>query len=136
MNLYLVFLFFFGGALGWVIDTLDRSITCKRFAEASALHIPFLPIYGIGIVLLVVGKPFFPSFFILKFLSISLLLALLEYAGGVFTLLVFKRRLWNYKTKGSLQGYTDIWHAMTWGVLGILFYRLNHSCFLSFKKLT
>ena len=136
MDLYLLFAFIIGGTVGWIIDTLDRSIDRKQFVEGSAFHIPFLPIYGFGAVLLIAGRPFFPSELFLDFLVVGILLASLEYIGGVFSTHVLKRRLWNYKTKWNLQGHTDPWHAMLWGVLGMLFLQIEPSLFQFYHVFT
>jgi uncharacterized membrane protein len=136
MMLYLPFLFLFGGSIGWLIDTLDRTIERRRFAEGSALHIPFLPIYGFGAVLLVLVKPILPSNVFLSFLCIGILMGALEYLGGLYCEQVLKRRLWDYKTKYNIQGHTDLYHALAWGALGLLFLQIEPSVLFLFQTMT
>lgn len=135
MNMYYLFLFLFGGSLGWIIDTLDRSIPRKHFTEGSALHIPFLPIYGFGAILLVLVHPILPENIGLQFIMLSILLGALEYLGGLFCEAALKRRLWNYTSKYNLQGHTDLFHACAWGALGILFLHLEPALFFLFQKI-
>lgn len=136
MNSYPIFLFLFGGFLGWIIDTLNRSIAQKRFSEGSALHIPFLPIYGFGAILIYLIRPFLPPQTLFQFILLCLLLSGLEYIGGVFSLHAFKRRLWCYASKWNVHGHTDVSHAIIWGILGILFLQSEPMLFFFFQKIT
>jgi hypothetical protein len=135
MMFYLPFVFLFGGALGWIIDTLDRSIDRRHFTEGSAFHIPFLPIYGFGGVLLVLANPILPQNIFLSFLYIGILMGALEYLGGLYCEYVLKRRLWNYKSKYNIQGHTDLYHAFAWGALGLLFLQIEPSLLMLFQKI-
>ena len=135
MDFYFLGIFLFGGFVGWIIDTFDRSIDRGHFVDGSALHLPFLPIYGFGAVLLISARPILPSEIALQFLSIGILLGALEYLGGVFCVRVLKRRLWNYKTKWNLNGHTDLAHAFAWGVLGLLFLYIEPTLFHVYQNI-
>ena len=122
-----VLLFFLTGFIGWIVDTAFRSALAGTFSNGSAFHIPFLPIYGFGAVLVYALRKFFPKNIFLRILTIGVLLAMLEYLSGVLCFLFLHRRLWTYYGAWNVGGFTDVTHILLWGVLGYLFLRLMES---------
>ena len=50
--LHLTFLFMVGSILGWVMELIFRRIVHKKWVNPGFLKGPYLPIYGIGLVIL------------------------------------------------------------------------------------
>ena len=52
-KLFLIFLFW--GVAGWMIEVIDMRIEAGEFQNRGFLHMPFCPIYGIGMAIASVG---------------------------------------------------------------------------------
>ena len=87
--LHLSFLFIFGSILGWILELFFRRIVHKKWVNPGFLKGPYLPIYGIGIVILyIVASVELPidskvATYILKTLAIGFLMTAVEYVGGI-----------------------------------------------------
>lgn len=125
-------LFVIGGLLGSLIDTSYRSATEKQFVFEGFFSnlfgerfiLPFLPVYGFGIVLIYLLHPFAQKQrWYARFLLFSVSLSALEFFSGIFVSLTLKTRLWDYSSSAfNLYGYIDLLHAFYWGVLGMAAY--------------
>lgn len=117
-----VIYFIIYGAIGWVLDSASRSLEKRKFIEASYFGIPFMPVYGVGGLTIVLLIPVLSSYNILtKFLVYGVSLAILEYIAGVFVEKTKNKRLWDYsKSKFNLHGRTDLTRAICWGILALI----------------
>ena len=101
MNLYLqiVFIFFIGSMLGWVIELFYRRILHKKWVNPGFLIGPYLPIYGFGLVFLSIMYFNFYDKFLNPFIMILLMglgMTLIELIGGLIGL-KNNVRLWDYR---------------------------------------
>lgn len=125
-----ILLFFIGGFLGFLIDTFYRSIIERQFAFEGFLTslfektviIPFLPVYGFGLVLIYLLQPFaLKQKWFIRLLFFGGSLTILEFFGGVFVTLTLKSRLWDYSGGFlNLYGHIDLLHAVYWAMLGTI----------------
>jgi uncharacterized membrane protein len=121
----IIILFFIGSFVGWIIDTAYRSLTDGTFSHAgyfeyaTGFPIPFLPIYGLGLVLIYFLRPLASQRGIAARTGIyAAALTGLEYLGGMFTTATLGIPLWDYsKSIWNLNGYVDITHTIFWVVL-------------------
>lgn len=126
--LSLFILFIIGGFLGFFVDSFYRSFRRRRFTHAGYFSyifdttIPFLPIYGFGLVALyllstiLIGQNLF-----IKFLVYAIILSLIELISGLFTKLTLGVRLWDYsKHRFNLFGIIDLKHSIIWGLMGVV----------------
>lgn len=113
--------------LGWIMESIVRSIAEKRIVNTGFLNGPFCPIYGCGaIIMLVILKNFESHWFIL-FLASFILLTLWEYVVGVLLEKMFKTKYWDYSDqKFNFQGRICLLNSLCWGVLGVLFIYYIH----------
>lgn len=114
-------LFIGGGIFGWILDTINRSFVAKRYASGTL--VPFFSIiYGIGAVMLYLFFNFANISFPWNVMVGTILCIALELVGGVTSLLLFRRRFWDYSAKRfNLYGFIDLEHAFYWLVLTILY---------------
>lgn len=118
-------LFLIGGFIGWIIDTLFRSIADGKFSHAGYLEnaigvlIPFLPVYGIGLVIIYLLQPLSASRGIAARAGIyAVALTGLEYMAGVFTKVTLGMTLWDYTGNIlNLKGFIDFTHTFFWVIL-------------------
>lgn len=113
--------------LGWVMESIFRSICEKKVINTGFLKGPFCPIYGIGATIMflflegVANKP------ILLFLIAIVVLTAWEYVVGVFLETVFHTKYWDYSDhKINFQGRICLTNSIFWGVLGVLFVKYIH----------
>ena len=121
----IITLFVSGSIIGWIIDTMFRSIVDGKFSHAgyfehaTGILIPFLPIYGIGLVIIYFLRPLATHRGIAARAGIyAVALTGLEYLGGMFTTATLGIPLWDYsKSIWNLNGYIDVTHTIFWVIL-------------------
>ena len=129
----ILFWFFFYSFLGWIIDSTYRSIILRQLQNGGSIPlIPFCPIYGVGAMANLFIFPFlFPLPLPTQFILLMVLLGGVEYIGGIIALILWKRRLWDYRGHFlNIQGHTDFFHAFLWGILGLIFLYVIHPFFV------
>ena len=140
MNWFLVlaFLFFAGSLLGWWMEFGFRNLISHKgphghfFINPGFCHGPWLPIYGVGLMVMFVisyymtdvrGEVWMPAIL----LGIGLSMTLIELVGGWLLLHLLNMRLWDYRHfKGNLGGYICPQFSLIWTALGAVYYLLIH----------
>jgi len=78
------FLFAVYSFMGWIIESVYRSITQRKFINAGFLYGPFIPIYGFGALFVIIldhvlaGWHFFP-----KLIAYGFVLTAVEYSVSI-----------------------------------------------------
>ena len=140
--LIVLYLFFFGGVGGWVLELFFRRFFSganpeRKWLNPGFLFGPCLPLYGFGTVLLFVlselDHTLFGSFsgtfwyYPVMFVVMALAMTLLEYIVGLVSFKGFHLRLWDYsKLWGNIQGIICPLFSFFWAILGALYYFLIH----------
>lgn len=119
-----IFEFILFSFVGWIIDSLYRSIINKRWINAGYFSGSICPIYGFGGVILVFILKTFSELNLIWLLVIaSITMILVEYIGGIFSEKVLKVRLWDYsKTTFNIGGHIDALHSFYLVILVVVFY--------------
>lgn len=94
--LYNFIIFILGAATGYIYEVIFYYITLGILNNWGVLYGPYLPIYGIGAVLLSKLKSLKKKPILLFILSI-IVTGLLEYIIGYISLNIFNQRLWDYR---------------------------------------
>jgi uncharacterized membrane protein len=118
-----VFWFLVYAILGWVLDSGYRSMTERRWTMGNALRpLPVCPVYGFGAWLaLGAAAAFSPFPWWIQWGLYGGCLAFFEWASGVISAKLFRKRLWSYGNEdGWVEGYTDAWHVPVWGGLAMV----------------
>lgn len=130
MNINLVELltyFILYSFLGWVMESIFRSICEKKLINTGFLRGPFCPIYGIGATIMFLFLEGFENKPILLFLISIIVLTGWEYIVGVFLEMAFHTKYWDYSGhKINFQGRICLTNSICWGILGILFVKYIH----------
>ena len=113
-------LFYFCNILGYLYELLLHFILNGSFFSHGILYGPWLPIYGIGCLLIMSiykykNKP------ILIFILSFFITGLLEYLSGLFLLKILNIRLWDYTGMFlNISGHVCFLSALCFGDGGLL----------------
>lgn len=123
----LVFYFTIYSFLGWLVEVAFAYSVSKKFVNRGFLFGPFCPIYGFGLLsLIILLKPFDKNIF-LFFIGAILTTSIIEYLTGFVLEKIFKTHWWNYShEKFNLHGYICLKFSIYWGVFGTLLYYFIH----------
>ena len=113
--------------LGWIMESIFRSICEKKIINTGFLKGPFCPIYGIGaIIMLLFLKSFSNNLLLLFFISV-IVLTLWEYLVGILLEKLFHTKYWDYSdNKFNFQGRICLMNSIFWGILGVVFIQYIH----------
>jgi len=107
--------------IGWSIEVIDKFFEFKRFINRGFLIGPICPVYGYGVlaILLVTGNN--TSDPLSVFLKSILICSVLEYSTSYFMEKIFKARWWDYsKNKFNINGRICLETMLPFGILGSL----------------
>ncbi|MBP5242988.1 MAG: putative ABC transporter permease [Clostridia bacterium] len=135
--LALAFLFFFGSLLGWVIELFYRRIKGKKWVNPGFLHGPYLPIYGLGLVILFLlcripfdVIPYYPLQILARLALMCVCMTGIEYIGGIIFIKGMGIKLWDYSKRfGNIQGIICPLFSLIWTASGALYYFLLDTFF-------
>ncbi len=114
-------LFIIYSFLGWLLEVVEKLVEFKRFVNRGFLIGPICPIYGYGVlgVILFIGSD--KSDILGVFLKATLICAVLEYFTSYFMEKLFKARWWDYsKRKFNINGRICLELLIPFGLLSLL----------------
>lgn len=139
MNVFvmLVFIFGMGSIFGWLLEVLYRHFTDKekRWYNPGFCVGPWLPIYGISLIVVFLITYFNDNDFIVNpilrriilFIVIGLFISFLELISGIIMLKVFNLRLWDYRDERfNFHGFICLKYTLFWIFLAAIYYFLIH----------
>ena len=115
--------------LGFLLETIRSFLVNSKFTS-GILYGPWTPIYGIGIVIVILISNYLFSHLHLSrwletfitFIIITLVLTLLEWLGGVLIEKIFHVVFWDYSKEAlSIGKYISLSKSLIWGVGSIIF---------------
>ena len=125
---HLVILFSIYSFIGWLLESVYRSITQRRPINAGFLYGPFVPIYGFGAGFIVILEYAFRSWHIVPQLFMyGIVLTLVEYVVALLFETVFKLKLWDYsRNRFNIQGRVCLLFSGFWAALALVFVLVIH----------
>lgn len=113
--------------LGWVMESVFRSICEKKIINTGFLKGTFCPIYGIGATIMLLFLDRFENKPVLLFCIAIIILTAWEYIVGVLLEKIFQTKYWDYSNhKINFQGRICLTNSICWGILGVLFVKYIH----------
>lgn len=114
----LILYFVFYSFAGWLQETTYCSIREKRFVPRGFLHGPLCPIYGVGVLLMVLFfQPLAGNLFVFYLVS-TVTMSAWEYFVGWFLEVTTHMKYWDYSMhKFNLKGRICLWVSLVWGAL-------------------
>lgn len=120
---FLVFIIFFAiySFTGWIIELVYRSYTRKKLINPGFLFGPFVPVYGIGaIFIILLQKIIYPLPMIDQFIIYTIILSIIEFTTGEIFEHFFNLKLWDYSDmKFNVKGKVSLLFSIGWGILAI-----------------
>ncbi|EFI42647.1 putative ABC transporter permease [Peptoniphilus sp. oral taxon 386] len=115
-----ILLFFIFAFLGWMTEVSYTYIDSKNYVNAGVLNGPICPIYGVGLMLILIF--IYPQKnFMLVFFEIMLTATFVELITGIILEMIFKKKWWDYSDKPfNFKGYICLKYSIMWGIGGLL----------------
>lgn len=113
--------------IGWAMEVICKLIEKKKFVNRGFLIGPICPIYGYGVlaIILLIGKD--KSDILDVFLKAILICSILEYGTSYIMEKLFKARWWDYSNKKfNINGRVCLETMIPFGILGCLIVYLVH----------
>jgi uncharacterized membrane protein len=107
--------------IGWLCEEVFVLVTTRKLENRGFLTGPFLPIYGIGaIAMLLLVEPYVKNPF-LVFVASTLVCSVIEYIGSLLLDKIFHITLWDYHDqKFNIHGRICLRNSLCFGALGLL----------------
>ena len=113
--------------LGWIMESIFRSICERKLINTGFLRGPFCPIYGLGSIIMLLILEKFANLPILLFFMSIIILTAWEYIVGILLEKIFDTKYWDYSDhKFNFQGRICLSNSIYWGILGVLFIKYIH----------
>ncbi len=108
--------------IGYLMESCYISLFKKRFVSSGLLKGPYIPLYGIGGIILIGLSPYLKQSIILCLFVGGLSMTILEYITSLYIEKVFHTKCWNYSHHiGNFQGRICIGYYLMWSCLSLLF---------------
>ncbi len=115
-----LFTFCFYCMIGWLQESAIESLYHKKPINRGFLKGPYIPIYGVGgIILLLVTTPFRDNAFVVFFVAMAFC-TVLEYFTGWLMETMFNKQFWDYSMfKLVYKNRISLVSSLFWGVMGL-----------------
>ncbi len=122
-----VLYFFIYAVLGWCVEVIHAALKRGKFENRGFLNGCWCPIYGVGVVLVLLClTPINVNVFVL-FLSSVALTSVLELAVGFVLEKLFDTKWWDYsKEQWNIKGYVCVKYSLLWGLACVVVVDLVH----------
>lgn len=127
----LIMLFIIYGCLGWIVEVAYVRILTGNFYNRGFLHMPFLPIYATGAVIVTVTLQSIDNPVLLFFFTV-ILTSILEYGTSAIMERLFHTRWWDYsKVRFNINGRICARNSLLFGVLGLFVIKISNPFFFN-----
>ena len=124
--------FYICSILGFLYELILSYVYNRKFFSHAFLYGPYLPIYGLGAILITLFSKYKKEPLVIFALSF-LVSSLFEGLSGLLLLKIFKIRLWDYTNHFlNMGGFVCFLSAFTFGLMGLI---LTYIVFPLIKKL-
>lgn len=119
--------------IGWCAEVAFAALTRGVFVNRGFLNGPYCPIYGCGVLLVIVAMDPLKHNLILLFIGSLLLTSVLEYITGFILEKVFHNQWWDYSDEPfNIKGYVCLRFSVMWGLACIFIIRIIHPAIYGF----
>lgn len=113
--------------IGYLVEVAYCSIAERKVVNRGFLHGPWLPIYGIGALVIITATASFADRAVPLFFAVVLLTSGVEYLGSWALELLFGVQLWDYsRYRFNIKGRVCLKNSILFGLLGLVLVYLIH----------
>ena len=124
---YLIYFFAFYSFAGWCLEVLYYFKIEHKFVNRGFLFGPFCPIYGFGVLFLILFLDSYKNNIFTLFLLATFFTSVLEYITGFMLEKTFKTKWWDYTADPlNLHGRVCLPYSILWGIGEVLILRIIH----------
>ena len=124
-KIFLLFIIY--SFLGWLMETVACFLSTKKFTNRGFLLGPCCPIYGFGVLLIVILLHKYQKDPLILFIMAIIICSLLEYITSWLMEIIFKNRWWDYSNrKFNINGRVCLIGAVVFGTLSLILIKLVH----------
>ena len=121
-ELFLIFLFW--GFAGWLVECVDMRIEAGEFQNRGFLHMPFCPIYGVGMAAGSASLGSVKDSYIGLFVFGVIFCSVVEYIVGGILERLFHSKWWDYShMRFNIKGRVCLRNAVLFGFGAIVVFR-------------
>ncbi len=117
-NLYqLIWYFFIYAFLGWISEVVFAALKTGKFVNRGFLNGPVCPIYGFGIIIILLALDKVKDNLFVLFFASFLLTSVLEFLTGFILEKFFHKKWWDYsKEILNIKGYVCVRFSLIWAI--------------------
>ena len=116
----LLFYFMIYSFAGWCGEVIFATVRHGKFVNRGMLHGAYCPIYGFGLIIVIVCLPPIKDSWLLLFVGSAVLTTVLEFVTGFVLDKIFGRRWWDYSNKKlNIGGYICPQFTIVWGLASL-----------------
>lgn len=131
----IILLFIIYGFLGWIVEVCYVRIRSGHFYNRGFLHMPFLPIYAVGAVIISLTLSDLSSPLIVYLVAV-VLTSTLEYITSYIMERFFHTRWWDYsQNKFNIKGRICLLNSSLFGILAVIVIYIMNPFFLNVTSL-
>ncbi len=112
---------------GWIFESAYCSLKELRLLNRGFCHGPWLPIYGVGaIMMLLFAWPYREKIYMVYIMGV-LVGTVLELVTGVSMYHIFHMKWWDYSHNPfNFRGYICLYASLAWGFMAVIFTKFIH----------
>jgi len=122
--------------MGWIGEVIFAAIRYRQLVNRGFLNGPYCPIYGVGVLLVIICLSFLKENVFILFLGSVILTTSLEAIVGITLSRVFKKKWWDYsKEPFNFKGYICLSASLAWGAACVMVIKLIHPLMEKFVEI-
>lgn len=123
--LYWSLVFIVYSFIGWLWETIYCSIKMKKFEYRGFLLGPYCPVYGFGILSVLLLVPDNSGSLINMYFNIIVIVTIIEYITSFLLEKLFHMELWDYSNIPlNIEGRVDVFVSLFWGIGGLFLIKI------------
>lgn len=136
MLYHALWIYFIYAFLGWCTEVSYAATKTGKFVNRGFLNGPWCPIYGFGVVIVLLFLEPLKDNLLLLFLGSVVLTSALEWLTGFVLEKLFAQRWWDYSNEPfNLSGYICLRFSLAWGFACLFVVKLLHPTVLLLIRL-
>ena len=122
-----LYYFFIYSFLGWCLEVCYAALNTGPFVNRGFLNGPYCPIYGVGVVIVILLVFPLRKNMLLLYVASVVLTSVLELVTGFALEKIFHYRWWNYSdVPFNIDGYVCLKFSLMWGIACIIVVDVIH----------